>query len=148
MNIKEFVSHSHEETQGIAYELTKPYASGLVCLLKGDLGSGKTTFARGVAQRCGVPGVIQSPSFQLIQEYPVTNPPFIHIDLYRTQQNHANIARLQDLSEYFLHYTHAIIVVEWGALLPQAIDLNDYTCISCCLTYQNENTRLIRVGLP
>ena len=58
--------------------------SGLLVSLEGELGAGKTAFARGLIQaRCGAQTVVPSPSFALVQPYETTAPPIWHADLYR-----------------------------------------------------------------
>lgn len=58
---------------------------GLVVLLRGDLGAGKTVFAQGVGRGLGVPSVVNSPTFVLINEHLGGRLPLRHADLYRLE---------------------------------------------------------------
>ena len=55
----------------------------LVLYLRGDLGAGKTTFARGMLRQLGENGPVRSPTYGLLAEYPVPGGVVVHIDLYR-----------------------------------------------------------------
>ncbi len=56
---------------------------GAVVLVNGGLGAGKTTFAQGVARGLGVTGLVTSPTFALVNEYPEARVAFRHADVYR-----------------------------------------------------------------
>ena len=83
----------------------------LVIGLSGDLGSGKTTFVKGLAAGLEVPGqyYITSPTFTLINEYPGRFPLF-HIDLYRLD----GISDLEDIGLDELLYDQSVIAIEWA----------------------------------
>jgi len=77
-----------EETTTLGARLGRGLRAGDIVLLRGDLGAGKTHFARGVAAGLGIPGPIPSPTFTLVYEYDGMNAvgervPLAHIDLYR-----------------------------------------------------------------
>jgi len=90
---------------------------GDVFRLIGELGAGKTTFARGFIRGLGYRGEVRSPTFNLVHEYD-TEPPVCHVDLYRLDSP-AEVAEL-GLSDYMS--TH-VVLVEWaeraGDLLPE-----------------------------
>ena len=82
--------------------------AGDVVLLTGELGAGKTTFVRGVAQGIGSHADVASPTFQLVRVYP-GRVQLAHVDLYRVEDN----AELSELGLDELADQGAV-VVEWG----------------------------------
>jgi len=86
---------------------------GLVVLLSGELGAGKTTLVRGILRGLGYKGEVRSPTFNLIHEY-ATTPAVCHVDLYRLDG-----LRGIDLNEYFS--THSVLV-EWPERAPSAFE--------------------------
>src|SRR5260370_15223692 len=84
---------------------------GDVVLLVGELGAGKTTFVRGMAEGTGSKAAVASPTFQLVRIYP-GRVQLAHIDLYRVE----NPAELSDLGLEELA-DRAAVVVEWGERL-------------------------------
>lgn len=94
--------------------------SGVLVSLAGELGAGKTAFARGVIQaRCGARTIVPSPSFALVQPYEDTQPPIWHADLYRLGE----ASEVEELGLLDALATH-ICLVEWAAradgILPAA----------------------------
>jgi len=75
-------SASPEATMRIGEKVGRSLRAGDLVLLKGDLGSGKTVFVRGVCRAFGSDGQVRSPSFVLVREYEGRLPVF-HVDLYR-----------------------------------------------------------------
>jgi tRNA threonylcarbamoyladenosine biosynthesis protein TsaE len=81
------VTASEEETQAIARELSATLRAGDVVLLSGDLGAGKTTFVRGLADGLGIdPREVSSPTFTLVHEYRGNGLTLYHADLYRLER--------------------------------------------------------------
>jgi tRNA threonylcarbamoyladenosine biosynthesis protein TsaE len=74
---------SPEETERIAAELARRLDPGDVVLIRGELGSGKTTFVRGAARALGVTGAVTSPTFTIGQVYAAEPAEVAHLDLYR-----------------------------------------------------------------
>ncbi len=107
-------THSEQETIDFARAFAARLGPGLVVLLVGDLGAGKTTFVRGLALGLGLdPDVVSSPTFTLIQEYR-GHPSLHHVDLYRVQG-----AEIDDLGLEELIGSDAIVVIEWAEKLPE-----------------------------
>ena len=75
-------SSSADETRRIGARLGRAAAAGDVVALRGDLGAGKTQFAKGFARGLGVRTVVNSPSFTLMAEH-AGRLPLFHLDLYR-----------------------------------------------------------------
>ena len=75
-------SASADATRSLAARLGAEAAPGDVIALRGDLGAGKTQFAKGFARGLGVSAVVNSPSFTLMAEY-AGRLPLFHLDLYR-----------------------------------------------------------------
>ena len=65
--MKKIISRSEEETENIAFELAKNLSPGTVVTLNGDLGAGKTVFARGFARGLGVTEAVSSPTYTIAQ---------------------------------------------------------------------------------
>ena len=93
-------------------------AGGMVVTLDGDLGAGKTTLVRGLLRARGVQGPIKSPTFDLVEHYPLSSIYFYHIDLYRF--TNADEWEQSGLSECFR--ADSVCLVEWpsraAGLLP------------------------------
>lgn len=116
-----FIAKSEKETITLGKKFAKTLHGGEVVLLIGDLGAGKTTFVKGVAQGLGIRRVITSPTFVLMKVYEVQSSKskvqkFIHIDTYRG----LGIADLENIGalEYFGN-KDAVCFVEWGAGLEK-----------------------------
>jgi tRNA threonylcarbamoyladenosine biosynthesis protein TsaE len=102
-----FVAASPEETARLARACAARSFPGLVILLEGDLGAGKTQFVRFFAEHFGRRGV-RSPSFTLVNEYK-GDPLLVHADLYRISSGDPV---LRDLEEALR--AGAILLVEWA----------------------------------
>lgn len=117
------VSRSPEETEQLAGQLYRIIGSGAVVALYGPLGSGKTTFVRGLARVAGVnPEEVNSPSFTLINEYPGGAIPLYHFDLYRVSGSSEVHAAGGD--EYLLR--EGIVCIEWAEKGPSFLPADRY----------------------
>jgi len=79
----EYISHSEYETEQIGASLAASLTPGSVIALSGNLGAGKTAFARGLAAALGYTGYVNSPTFTIVNEYLSGQMPIFHFDLYR-----------------------------------------------------------------
>lgn len=90
---------------------------GNVLLLKGDLGSGKTTLVQGIGEGLGIIEPIVSPTFTLISEYFEGRIPLYHLDLYRLQPAEVKSLYLETYWEG-VEYPPGILAIEWAERLP------------------------------
>ncbi len=113
--VEEFESLSEDVTEEIAAEFAKKIPSGSVVALYGELGAGKTVFARGFARGLGITETVSSPTFTLMQEYKVSGRSgirwFYHLDLYRIDDSSA--ALVFGVDEY-LSGTDSVLLIEWA----------------------------------
>jgi tRNA threonylcarbamoyladenosine biosynthesis protein TsaE len=104
----------------IARAMPAAAMAAAVLYLRGDLGAGKTTCARSLLQALGVTGVVRSPTYALVETYPLPGLECVHADLYRLN-GAADVEEL-GLREY-LKPGH-LLLIEWpergGAALPAA----------------------------
>jgi len=115
---KEYLTNSERETFLLAKKLARNFKGQEVVFLIGELGAGKTIFAKGIAAGLGLKNVHQvcSPSYTLINIYEAKYPIF-HIDLYRLEKD----AEILDLGwEDYLG--QGIIVVEWAQKVKFNLD--------------------------
>ena len=111
-----YVSRSAEETAEIARTLGLFLRAGDSVLLYGELGAGKSVFARGAARALGVRSEMASPSFTLMQSYPGESCEVRHFDLYRLSG--ADELYFSGLEEQ-LSGEGAVSLIEW----PQQADV-------------------------
>ncbi len=119
------VSSSQTETENFAKMLSLWSRPGQVIALEGELGSGKSTFARAFIKALAKTGDIfdvPSPSFSLIQIYDNTRVPIAHIDLYRLK----TAQEVEDLGLSELLTQHALLI-EWSERLSQALGSSTLT---------------------
>lgn len=104
----------------LARSLAPWVRDGLVIHLHGDLGAGKTTFARALLQATGVGERVKSPTYSLIESYAVGERPIHHLDLYRL----ADPEEMEWLGLPDLASSDALILIEWpergGSRIPAA----------------------------
>lgn len=113
----EFETRSHDQTAALGRALGRRMNQGHVLLLFGDLGSGKTAFAQGLAGGLDVPSTctVTSPTYTLINEYP-GRIPFYHVDLYRLP----GPVDPEELGLLELFDENGIVAVEWAQRLHAA----------------------------
>jgi tRNA threonylcarbamoyladenosine biosynthesis protein TsaE len=107
-----------EDTRAVGRAIADALEPGDVVALTGDLGAGKTTLVKGVAEGLGSPDPVASPTFVLVREYRARIP-IHHVDVYR-------LDRVQDVIDLDLDgmaESGGVVLVEWGdavePLLPE-----------------------------
>ena len=110
--MKTFQTHSAEETTELGRRLAVELRPGTIVLLRGDLGAGKTTMVKGIAEgfQAAKAEDVTSPTFTLIHEYRGPAVTLYHIDLYRIDtQRELDTLALDDLMS-----PQSILLIEWG----------------------------------
>ena len=105
-------THSPEETIAYGRALAGELAPPLLILLRGDLGAGKTTLVKGIAEgfQAARAEDVTSPTFTLIHEYRAPRAVLYHIDLYRIDTER----ELETLALDDLLAPTSILLIEWG----------------------------------
>lgn len=133
------ITSSRDETFQLGFSLGCSLTGPGVFLLKGQLGSGKTVFAKGLI--CGLgcpdPDDVTSPSFTLINEYSLKLKVY-HVDLYRLE----TVEELRTLDLEGVFAEPAIVIVEWAEKLK---DLVPQGAVLVCMTDLGENIRRIEI---
>ncbi|MFL6242392.1 MAG: tRNA (adenosine(37)-N6)-threonylcarbamoyltransferase complex ATPase subunit type 1 TsaE [Acidimicrobiia bacterium] len=110
--VERTLTRSTDETLELAGTVGELLRAGDVVALVGDLGAGKTVFARGVARALGVTEPVVSPSFTIVREYD-GRMPLVHVDVYRID----TVQELHDLGFEELVRDDAVTLVEWGDMI-------------------------------
>lgn len=134
------ITHSPDETFEYARKLGERLDRGAVILLSGDLGAGKTVFAKGIAAALEIdPADVTSPSFTLVNTYKGKKT-LHHADLYRL-----DVVRSVDLGlDEMFDDRDAVTVVEWAERLNWAPP----DAIRVTIEYVSESERKITVDIP
>jgi len=111
------ISNSPAETEAIGRQVAENIGIGSVLALKGDLGSGKTLFVKGVVAGLGSSADVTSPTFTILHEYRGGRLPVYHFDLFRVE-NQQTLSRL-GLDDYF--FGDGISVIEWADRFPEFV---------------------------
>lgn len=136
--MKEYISHSYEETLQIASSLAKVLEKGTVIGFIGGLGMGKTAFTMGFVKGLGIDAQVSSPTFAICNDYIGENNRVYHFDMYRVES-------WDDLySTGFFDYldTDAYILAEWSENIFGALP-DDSVIIQ--IERLGENDRLIKI---
>jgi tRNA threonylcarbamoyladenosine biosynthesis protein TsaE len=112
-----FISNSPAETEAIGRQLAERIDLGAVLALKGELGSGKTLFVKGLVAGLGSSADVTSPTFTIAHEYQGGRLPVYHFDFFRLEDSQS-LARL-GLDDYF--FGDGLSVIEWADRFPEFI---------------------------
>jgi tRNA threonylcarbamoyladenosine biosynthesis protein TsaE len=128
------------DTHAIAAALAGVARTGDLIVLAGEMGSGKTAFAKGFAAALGVTEPVTSPTFTLVHSYDAGKITLHHADVYRLTTHHevADLA-LNELLEY-----DGIVLVEWGDVVARAF--GDHLMVQLDTDDDDEDARRIMVS--
>ena len=140
MDARELTTHSAEETVAFARTLAELLSPPKIVLLRGDLGAGKTTLVKGIAEgfQAASEEDVTSPTFTLVHEYRGPRANLYHIDLYRIDTPR----QLETLGLDDLVAPNSILLIEWGEKFPRFVHERD---VEIALESLGENSRHIRI---
>lgn len=138
----EIFSNSVQETKKFAKEISKKIKQSQVVALKGDLGSGKTTFSQGFAKGLGIDQHVGSPTFKLVSEYVGSSLNLYHVDCYRLN----NIQEFLNLGgENLLLPDNGITLIEWADIIQELLPKGTIE-IEFSRVKDNPNKRKLRIS--
>ena len=108
------ISYAVEDTMNFAAEMSKSAKAGDVICLCGQLGAGKTAFAKGYARGLGVMVHVNSPTFTLLQVYEDGRLPLYHFDLYRLMDGNVDEDTLEDIGFFEYLDGSGVCLIEWA----------------------------------
>ncbi len=134
-------SGSADETQSIGVSLARKLGVPGVVLLRGELGTGKTTLTRGIAQGLGLtdPTLVNSPSFTLVNIYQ-GDCPIYHVDLYRLR----NERDLYSIGLDDFLGKEGVTVVEWSEKLSYPLE----QALEIGIEDAGDDRRILRIRFP
>ncbi len=138
----ETVTHTKSEEETIAFgrALATELAPPLIVILRGDLGAGKTTLVKGIAEGFSAARAddVTSPTFTLVHECRGPQTTLYHIDLYRIETE----PELETIGLDDLLAPNCILLIEWGEKFPR---LRRDQNVEITLEWAGETERTIRV---
>ena len=141
MPTQEFTTHSAEETIALGRTLAPMLAPPKLLLLRGELGAGKTTLVKGIAEafQAASEDDVTSPTFTLVHEYRGPAVSLYHVDLYRVDTPR----QLETLGLDDLMAENSILLIEWGEKFARFERERD---VEIFLQRIDENQRTIRIS--
>ncbi len=135
------ITSNEAETHSLAKDMAKNYKTGKIICLFGDLGSGKTSFTKGLADGFGIDKLnIKSPTYTYIREHKTKEGNnFLHIDLYRLNQ--VDDLLLDEINE-LAENKNNILIIEWADRMGDKLPINR---TEIYFEYLDENKRKITI---
>lgn len=135
------ISNSENETIELGKKIAAQLKKGIVVVLTGDLGSGKTKLTEGILKYFKLENEISSPTFTIVNEYYANNLNIYHFDVYR----------LSEIDEFYAiggeeYFEKGACIIEWGELIEEALP-KDYIKVNFSRDLDNENLREINIEI-
>lgn len=136
MNI---ITTSEQETINLGKKIAAELKKGMIIILSGDLGSGKTKLTEGILTYFGLQDEISSPTFTIVNEYNTPDLNIYHFDVYR----------LADIDEFSAiggeeYFEKGACIIEWGEMIEEILP-KDYIKINFSRDLENETKRNIEI---
>lgn len=129
-----YETKNEEETLKLAQHMGERCVGGEVFALIGELGAGKTQFAKGIARGLNIlDKEVTSPTFVISQLHTKGRLPFIHLDLYRLPE----ATELEDIGWYDFLKMEGVIVVEWAEKIKHLLSLEETIFVE--ITYSDDD---------
>lgn len=135
----EIITRSEKETIELGKKVASKLKKGMVIILTGDLGSGKTKFVEGVLTFFNLENEISSPTFTIVNEYNTPNLNIYHFDVYRLEDSDEFLAIGGE--EYF---DKGACLIEWGEQIEDVLP-NNYIKITFSKNNDEDNIRYIKI---
>ncbi len=141
MITQELTTHSAEETIALGRTLAEMLAPPKLVLLRGELGAGKTTLVKGIAEgfHAASEEDVTSPTFTLVHEYRAPGVNLYHIDLYRVDTPR----ELETLGLDDLVAENSVLLIEWGEKFARFARDRD---VEIALETVGQNDRRIQIS--
>ena len=135
----EVITNSEKETIELGMKIAPKLEKGMVIVLSGDLGSGKTKLTEGILTYFGLENEISSPTFTIVNEYHTENLNIYHFDVYR----------LADIDEFYAiggeeYFDKGVSIIEWGEMIEEILP-KDHIKISFERNFDEEDKRVIKI---
>ncbi len=137
--VQEHIARGADETERIAAVLARTLRPGDVVALDGELGSGKTSFVRGLAGGLECEGIVNSPTFVRMQRYEGDGGELVHIDAYRFE-GEGDLAQLG--WDELIDERRAIVAIEWASRVVNALPEHR---VDVVLRHAEDGARVIRI---
>lgn len=136
----EFASNSAEETFALGRRIAASVEGGSVIALRGELGSGKTCLAKGIAAGLGIGETVTSPTYTIIREYEKDgSPALFHIDAYRLEDDDDFIR----LGGDEIISGGGISVIEWSEKIPKSLPED---AVTIAIEITGPSSRILRIS--
>ena len=124
-SVKIYDTSSEEETYELGREFGAEAQAGSVFALEGDLGAGKTVFAKGFAAGLGIAEVVSSPTFTILESYYDGKMPLHHFDVYRI----GDAEEMDEIGFDDCICSEGITIIEWAGNIEEIIPAGTY-CVN------------------
>lgn len=138
--MKRIVTHNEDETINTGKEFAQQLVPGSVVALFGDLGSGKTRFAKGISSGLGLFENVTSPTFTIVNEHLGGRIPLYHFDFYRLK----SLLELEEIGFEEYMYGAGVCVLEWADMIQEKLPTKRYDIHFA--PGENENDRIITIS--
>ncbi len=137
--MQKIVTHSEQKTIQAGVQFAQQLTSGSVVALFGDLGSGKTRFAKGISHGLGVKENVTSPTFTIVNEHLDGRLPLYHFDFYRLK----TISELNEIGFDEYIFGDGVCVLEWADMIQTKLPAKRFD-VHLSLG-ANEHERIIQI---